>query len=171
MVKPEKLEAVKRLRKKLAAAKGIYFADYQGLDVGQATDLRNRCREAGVEFEVVKNTLLERALADDLRESVLPTLAGPTAIATSIEDEIVPAKVIADFMAEFEKPTLKGGIVDGKFVGEAQARILAMLPSREVLLGRFAGGLRSPVQKLHSALSSPLQKLAMALGQVAEQKG
>lgn len=170
MVRPEKLETVKRLKEKLAASRSVYFADYQGLDVAQATDLRNRCREAGVEFEVVKNRLLERAVADDLRELLLPALTGPTAIATSVEDEVVPAKVIADFMKEFEKPTLKGGIVDGKFVDQAQARILAMLPSREVLLGRFAGGLKSPVQKLHSALSSPLQKLAMALTQVAEQK-
>jgi large subunit ribosomal protein L10 len=170
MVRPEKLEAVKRLQEKLSAAKGIYFADYQGLDVAQATDLRNRCREASVELEVVKNTLLERAVTDDLREAVLPTLSGPTALATSTEDEIVPAKVISDFMKEFQKPTLKGGIVDGKFMGEAQTQLLAMLPSREILLGRFAGGLKSPIQKLHSALSSPLQKLGMALKQVAEQK-
>ena len=170
MVRPEKIEAVKRLKEKLSAAKGIYFADYQGLDVTQVTNLRNKCRDAGVEFEVVKNTLLERAVAEDLREAILPTLAGPTAIATSVEDEIVPAKVISDFMKEFEKPTLKGGIVDGKFMGEAQTQLLAMLPSREVLLSRFAGGLKSPVQKLHTALSSPLQKLARALKQVAEQQ-
>ena len=170
MVKPEKAEAVKRLQEKLSAAKGIYFADYQGLDVAQATDLRNKCRDASVEFEVVKNTLLERAVSEDLREAVLPTLSGPTAIATSSEDEVVPAKVISDFMKEFEKPTLKGGIVDGKFVDEAQANTLARLPSREVLLGMFAGGLKSPAQKLHSALSSPLSKLAMALKQLSEQK-
>lgn len=170
MVRPDKVEAVKRLQEKLSSAKGIYFADYQGLDVAQATDLRNKCREASVEFEVVKNTLLERAVAEDIRETVLPTLNGPTAIATSVEDEIVPAKVISDFMKEFEKPTLKGGIIDGKFVDGAQANTLARLPSREVLLGRFAGGLKSPIQKLHSALSSPLSKLATALKQVSEQK-
>ena len=171
MIRPEKLETVKRIKQKLDNAKGIYFADFQGLDVSQATDLRNRCRDAGVEFEVVKNTILERAVNEDLRESLLPSLAGPTALATSTEDEIVPAKVISDFMKEFEKPILKAGIVDGKFIAKAQVDILARLPGREVLLGRFAGGLKSPIQKLHSALSSPLTKLATALNQIAEQKG
>lgn len=169
-MKPNKRETVERLREKLAGAKGIYFADFQGLNVAQANDLRNKCRKASVEFEVVKNTLLERAVQEDLRESILPVLKGPTALATSTEDEVVPAKVISDFMKEFEKPTLKAGIVDGKFVNKRQVDVLARLPGREVLLGRLATGLRSPVQKLHLALSNPLTKLAVALKQVAEQK-
>ena len=170
-VRPEKLETVRRIKEKLAAAKGVYFANFQGLDVAQATELRNKCRAANVEFEVVKNTMLERAVDGDLRERLLPFFAGPTAVATSTEDEVIPAKLISDFMKEFEKPELKAGLVDGKVMNKDQVLVLATLPGREVLLGRFAVGLKSPVQKLHSALSSPLQKLAMGLKQVAEQKG
>ena len=171
MLKPDKLKTVERLREKLSSAKGIYFADYQGLDVAKVTELRTRCREAGVSFEVVKNTLTRRAVDDSLREVLLPVLTGPTAIAISNDDEVTPAKVIADFIKEFERPQLKGGLVDGRFMDEAQVGVLSRLPSREVLLARFAVGLKSPVQKLHSALSSPLQKLARALNQIAEQKG
>lgn len=170
MVKPEKIETVKKLKEKLSLAKGVYFADFQGMDVSMANDLRTRCLEAGVEFEVVKNTLTRRALDDDIRESLLPVLMGPTAIATSRDDEVVPAKILAEFMKEFEHPVLKAGLVDGRFMGKAQVDVLAKLPSRDVLLGQFAAGLKSPVQKLHDALSSPLQKLSMALKQVVEKQ-
>jgi large subunit ribosomal protein L10 len=107
---------------------------------------------------------------DATREALLFALTGPTAVATSEEDEIIPAKVISDFCKEFERPTLKAGIVDGRVMDGNQVGILARLPSREVLIGRFAAGLKSPLGKLHMALSSPLRKLAMVLGQVAEQK-
>lgn len=170
MARADKIEKVEQLKEILAGAKGVYFADFQGMNVAQATQLRNRCREAGVRFQVVKNTLARRAVDGEVREALLPFLTGPTAIATSVEDEVVPAKVIADFVKEFERPSLKAGLVDGRVVGTEQVLVLAKLPGREVLLGRFAGGLKAPMQKLHAALSSPLQKLAVALKQVAEQK-
>ena len=170
MVKPEKVEAVEELKATLSAAKGVYFADFQGIDVAQATELRNRCREAGVTFRVVKNTLTSRAVDESVREALDPYLKGPTAIATSVEDEVMAAKVIADFVKEFERPVLKAGQVDGKVLGKAQVDVLAALPGREVLLGRVVGGLKSPVQKLHAALSSPLRNLASVMKQVAEQK-
>jgi len=170
MARADKIETIEQLKATLAGAKGVYFADFQGMNVAQATQLRNRCREAGVRFQVVKNTLARRAVEGEVREALLPFLTGPTAIATSEADEVVPAKVIADFVKEFERPSLKAGLVDGRVMGTEQVLVLAQLPGREVLLARFAGGLRAPVQKLHTALASPLKKLAMALTQVAEQK-
>ena len=170
MVRPEKLETVKRLKEKLAAAKGAYFADFQGLDVTAATNLRNKCREEGVEFEVVKNTMMRRAVDGSVRDDLVAALTGPTAVATSTVDEVAPAKVIAEFCKEYETPVLKAGLVDGSFVDRDQVNVLARLPGRDVLLGRLAGGLKSPVQKLHAALSSPLSKLAVVLKQVAERQ-
>ncbi len=170
MVKQYKIDRVDSLRAKLSAAKGFYLADFQGMDVAAATRLRDRCREAGVEFQVVKNTLIRRALDDQVRDGLDPFLVGPTAIATSDADEIVAAKVISDFLKEFEKPVLKAGVVDGRIMGAEQVKVLADLPSREVLLGMLLSGLKSPVQKLHSALSSPLRSLATVLKQVSEQK-
>jgi len=170
MVKPAKIEAVDELKQTLSEAKGVFFADFQGLDVAQANQLRNRCREAGVRFKVFKNTLVRRAVDDSVRESLLPFLNGPTAVASSATDEVTPAKVISDFVKEFERPVLKAGLVDGKVMNGAQVQVLATLPSREVLLGRFAVGLKSPVQKLATALASPMGKLARSLKQVAEQK-
>jgi large subunit ribosomal protein L10 len=170
MVKPHKIETVEDLRTKLSEAKGVYLADFQGMDVAAATELRNRCRAAGVEFRVVKNTLARRAFDDSVRAGMEPHLVGPTAIATSATDEIVPAKVISDFMKEFERPAFKAGLVGGRVMSREQVSVLAQLPGREVLLGRLVGGLKSPMQKLHSALSSPLRNLAAVLKQVSEQK-
>jgi large subunit ribosomal protein L10 len=166
----DKVRAVEELKQSLASAKGVYFADFQGMDVATATKLRNKCRAAGVSFTVVKNTLARRAMDPATAKALEPVLRGPTAIAISAQDEIVPAKILNDFLKEFERPALKAGIVDGKVMAKAQVEILARLPGREVLLARFAGGLKAPMGRLHTALSSPLQKLALALHQIAEKK-
>jgi len=119
---------------------------------------------------VVKNTLARRAFDESVREAIEPHLVGPTAVALSTEDEVLAAKVIADFMKEFGHPVFKAGLVDGRVVPEDQVKRLAALPGRDVLLGMLVSGLKSPVQKLHSVLSSPLRNLAAVLKQVSEQK-
>jgi large subunit ribosomal protein L10 len=170
MAKLDKQGTVDRLRHRISRAKGVYLADFQGMNVAQATELRRRCRAAGVSFEVVKNTLARRAFPDELRTTLDPYLAGPTAVATSEADEITAAKIIADFVKEFERPALKAGVVDGRVIDRGQVKILAALPGKDALIGRMLGGLKSPVQKLHTALSSPVRGLALALKQVAEKK-
>ena len=171
MVKQVKIDAVEKIKQTLTASKGAYLADFQGMTVEQATELRNRCRDAGVEFSVVKNTLALRAVEDEsTREALKEYLQGPTAMATSDTDEVAPAKVINDFIKEFEKPAFKGGLIDGKVVDADQVLVLAKLPGKEVLLGKLVGGLKSPIQMLHGALSAPLRDLAAVLKQVSENK-
>jgi large subunit ribosomal protein L10 len=170
MAKPQKAEVVGDLRTQLESAKGVYFADFQGMDVATATKLRVKCRQSGVHFQVVKNTLVRRAFDDPVRAALDPYLHGPTAVAISATDEILPAKVLADFMKEFEKPVFKAGVLEGRVINAAQVTTLAALPGRDVLLGRLLSGLKSPIQKLHSALSCPLRNLATVVKQVAEQK-
>jgi large subunit ribosomal protein L10 len=154
MATEDKARTVEELKQSFATAKGVYFADFQGMDVATATKLRNKCRAAGVTFTVVKNTLARRAMDPKTAEALEPVLRGPTAIAVSAVDEIVPAKILSDFLKEFERPALKAGIVDGKVMGKAQVETLAKLPGREVLLARFAGGLKAPVGKRHSPARS-----------------
>ena len=170
MAKPQKIEVVDSLKSRLESAKGVYFADFQGMDVATATKLRVKCRQSGVHFQVVKNTLVRRAFDEPVRGALDPYLNGPTAVAISATDEILPAKVLADFMKEFERPAFKAGVLEGRVIDAAQVTTLAALPGRDVLLGRLLSGLKSPVQKLHSALSCPLRNLATVIKQVAEQK-
>jgi large subunit ribosomal protein L10 len=153
---------------KLRDAKGVCLADFTGMTVAALSELRRRCRTHKVEFKVVKNTLARRALREDLRTPFDPYLVGPTAVAISMTDEVIPAKVLTDFAKEFSSPRIKAGLVGGRVYGEADVKSLAQLPGKDVLLSKFIGGLKSPVQKLHSALSSPLRHLAVVLKQVAE---
>lgn len=103
-----KAELVDDLQAAIAEAKGIYITDFQGMSVAHATELRVRCRAAGVRFQVVKNTLAKRAFAGKAEGDLDSMLCGPTAVALSDADEIVAAKVIADFLKEFERPAFKG---------------------------------------------------------------
>ena len=89
-------------------------------------------------------------------------------MALSLTDEVAAAKVLAEFAKEFQSPRIKAGLVAGRVYNEAAINELAKLPGKEILLSRMLGGLRSPLQKLHTALSSPIRSLAMALSQVAE---
>jgi len=162
MNRHDKEEAVEDLKSAISRAKGVYLADFQGMTVARSTELRSRCRRAGVRFSVVKNTLARRAFAGQVQGDIDSFLVGPTAIALSERDEITAAKILADFLKEFERPVFKAGVVDGK--------VLASLPGKDVLLGMLVSGLKSPVQMLHSALSSPLRNLGSVLKQVAEAK-
>ena len=167
-MRPEKVELVQVMGAKLRDAKGVCLADFTGMTVERLSNLRVRCRKAGVEFKVIKNTLTRLALAEELRVPMDPYLVGPTAVALSLTDEVAAAKVLADFAKEFQSPRIKAGLVAGRVYNEAAINELAKLPSKEILLSRMIGGLKSPVQKLHSALSSPVRNLAMVLSQVAE---
>ena len=168
-MRQEKVELVNEMEAKLRDAKGVCVADFTGMTVATLSELRNRCRAQNVEFKVIKNTLARRALREDLRAPFDPYLQGPTAIVISLVDEVAPAKVLTTFAKEFnQQPRIKAGMVTGKVYNEAEVKALASLPGKDVLLGQLIGGLKSPLQKLHSALSSPVRNLAMVLKQVAE---
>lgn len=167
-MRPEKVELVTTMEGKLQNAKGILVADFAGMTVDVLSQLRVKCRAQQIEFKVIKNTLARRAFREDLRAALDPYLQGPTALVISQTDEIAPAKILTDFAKDSKKPRIKAGIVGGKVYGEADVAELAKLPSKETLLGRLVGGLKSPLQNLHSALSSPLRNLAAVLKQVSE---
>jgi len=168
-MRAEKVTLVGEMEEKLRDAKGVLVADFTGMTVATISELRNRCRAQNIEFKVIKNTLARRALREDLRGPFDPYLQGPTALAISMTDEVAPAKVLATFAKEFaSQPRIKAALVGGKIYNEADVKALAALPGKEVLLSMLIGGLKSPVQKLHSALSSPLRNLATVLKQVSE---
>jgi large subunit ribosomal protein L10 len=141
MKRSEKEQLVSELRGKMTGVTALYFTDFTGLNVKRMTELRRRLRRAGVEYVVIKNTLALRAV----NESGLTTerLKGPTGVVLST-DPVAAAKLLVDFARENEqRPKLKGGLVEGEVVDEAQVKKLATLPSRDVALGQFAGAMNS----------------------------
>ena len=161
--KTEKQEMVTALAAQLAGSPTIYVTDFTGLNVARITDLRRRLRAAGVEYVVVKNTLARRALTDAQRAGLEPHLNGPTALVLGGADPVSAAKVLTDFAKEFEKPTIKVGLVEGKPVTPAQVKHLAALPSKAELLARLGGQLQAPLAGFAGALYGLLYAMVGAL--------
>lgn len=154
----EKAELVSNMVEKLRNSSCTIVTDYRGLNVAQATELRKKLREAGVEFQVLKNSLSRRATAaTDLTE--LDThLTGPTAIAFTTGDIAAPAKILTEFAKKNDALKVKGGIVEGKVVGFDQIKALAELPSREGLLSMLLSVLQAPVRSFAFAVKAVAEK-------------
>jgi len=169
MNKTEKQTIVDDLAVSLKRARTVYVTDFAGLNVARVTDLRRRLRKAGVEYVVVKNTLAKRALDDAGVEGLGGFLTGNTALALA-SDASVAAKVLADFAKEFQKPAVKGGVVEGRAVSPEQVKRLAQLPSREVLLAELGGALQAPLAGFLGALQALLSNFAGALEALKTQR-
>jgi large subunit ribosomal protein L10 len=155
----EKQQTVAEVADKLKNSASTVLADYRGLNVAQVTELRKRLREAGVEFQVIKNTLTRRASEVAELTDINEHLVGPTAIAFSKEDPVAAAKILSDFAKKNDALKLKGGVVEGQVVGFDQIKALADLPSREGLLSM-----------LLSVLQAPMRNFALAVKAVAEKQ-
>lgn len=154
----EKQQLVAEVTDKLRQSACTIVADYRGLTVAQVTELRKQLREAGVEFQVIKNSLTRRATANANLTQLDEHLTGPSAIAFSA-DPVAPAKIISGFAKKNDKLKVKAGVVEGRVVDATQIKALADLPSREGLLSM-----------LLSVLQAPMRNFALAVKAVGEQK-
>jgi large subunit ribosomal protein L10 len=171
MPKTEKVEKVKELTAEFTSASGAVLADYRGLTVTEATQVRRGLREADARFVVAKNTLARLAAKGAGLDELLPMLEGPTAITFLKGDAVAGAKVLLDMSKRFPALQIKGALVDGTVMGEAQAKSLATLESREVSFGKLAGMLQAPLARMVFLLQAPLQRMAYALAEHARQGG
>lgn len=140
-------------------AQSIVFADYLGLTVEQDTTMRAALRKADVEYQVVKNTLSSRALKEAGFDGMDAFLAGPTAIAYSKKDMIIPAKTIKEYADKFDKFTIKGGMLEGKAISADEVNSLAKIPGRDVLYGQLVFTLVSPIASLAIVLNAIREKM------------
>ncbi|CAM3238560.1 50S ribosomal protein L10 [Rhodothermus bifroesti] len=170
LTKAQKAAVLEELSEKLAATPAIYLTYYSGLNVAQLSKLRRRFREEGVEFKVVKNTLLRIAMEQrGGYEALLPLLNGPTAVAFSHEPA-APARVLKKFLAEegVELPRLKGAFIDGAVYGADALETLASLKSKDELIADIIGLVLSPARNVVGALQGPGQQLAALVKAIAE---
>ena len=153
-----KKEQVAQLKEKISAAVAGVVVDYQGISVADDTKLRKELREAGVEYMVVKNTLLRFALEGTGFEGLDNVLEGSTAIAVSAEDPIAAAKILAKYADNKDtKFDIKAGFMDGQVMNKDEVLAIAKLPGKEGLLSM-----------LLSALTGNIRGLAVALNAIAE---
>ncbi len=166
----EKELVVEELIEKFSGSKAAVLTDYRGLNVAEMTELREKLREAGVEYKVAKNTLAFIAAKETGYEGIKEYLSGPTAIAFSSEDPVAPAKVLVEFADEHEALELKSGIIEGDIINVDNVKALADIPPREVLLGQIARGMKAPINGLVYSLKYPLTGLVNVLNQIKEEK-
>ena len=171
MNKTEKEAVVAEVQEKLKKAAAAVLTEYRGLSVQDLAELRRDLRAQGVEYKIYKNTLAKRAADQAHLAGLHEHLTGPTAIAFGYDDPIAAAKLVSAFSKKHSALSIKGGLLDGRVIDAASMRALANLPSREVLLAKVVGLLQSPISGLATVLNGPIRGLAVALGQVAEQKG
>lgn len=165
-----KKQVVQDITDKMQRAKGMIFYDYRGLTVAEVTELRNNFRAAGVEYHVLKNSMLTRA-ADQLEIKGLDKyLSGPTAVAFGYADPVAPAKVLVEFVKKVKKTEIKSGVLGTKVIDAKGVESLSQLPSREQLIAQLAGTLNAPITGIARSLSGIISKLAYALNAVREQK-
>ncbi|AJY75260.1 50S ribosomal protein L10 [Paenibacillus beijingensis] len=153
-----KQQAVSEISSKLRGSSCTVVADYRGLNVAQVTELRKQLREAGIDFQVLKNTLVRRATAEAELTELDSVLTGPTAIAFGGEDVVAPAKILSDFAKKNEALKVKGGVVEGRVVDVEQIKALAALPSREGLLSMLLSVLQAPVRNFALAVKAVSEK-------------
>ena len=143
----QKKVIVAQIKEKFESAHSAVFVDYRGLTVAEVTELRNECRKAGVEYVVLKNTMINLAIDGLGMDGVKAHLEGPTAVAFGYEDMIAPAKIISEFSKKAKKLTIKCGVCDGAYLDEAGVQALANLPSKETLIAKIMGSMMSSVSK------------------------
>lgn len=152
-----KQQEVDAIATKLRESTTTVVADYRGLNVAQVTLLRKQLREAGVEFQVLKNSLVSRAAANVELSELDAILSGPTAVAFS-KDAVAPAKIINEFAKKNDALKVKGGVVEGRYVGADQIKALAELPSREGLLSMLLSVLQAPIRNVALAVKAVAEK-------------
>lgn len=140
------------------------------MNVREIRELRGRLRQAGAEYKVVKNTLLDRAAESLGITGLEPYLQGPTAVAFGLDDPVGPAKILQDYIRQMRKLEVKGGLIEGRILSADQVRALADLPSKSQMLATVLGALKAPMQGLASVLGGVQRNLLNALVQIQRQK-
>ena len=145
---------VAEIKEKLEKAQTVVLSSYQGLTVEEDTQLRKNLREAGIEYKVYKNTLVTRAAKELGIEGISEYLNGPVSMAFGYEDVTAPARILNDFAKDHKKLELKAGLVEGEIYDKAKLEQLASIPSKEVLIAKLLGSIKSPLSNFAYLLSA-----------------
>ncbi len=159
-----KKPVVEEISNIIDGAQCVLLVNYSGLTVEQDTVLRKELREAGVQYKVYKNRMMNLAFQGTACESLCKHLEGTNALAVSATDATAPARIMAKYAKQFPKLELVAGVVEGNYNDQKAMQAIADIPSREVLLGRLLGSMQSPVANF----ARVIKQIAEKDGEVAE---
>jgi large subunit ribosomal protein L10 len=169
MPTPQKVKILQETSESLEGIRGVYLADFSGMNVEMLSLLRRKCREQQVQFRVVKNTLLKRAFHERGIKDLDPYLEGPTSLVFSPVSEVSPAKILSEFARQRERPRIKAAVVDGRLYDDQAVAVLATLPSYEVMLSQVLGTLIAPMTSFLAAIDATL-RLPATMADVLERE-
>ena len=147
MPSTKKIERVAELKEQIDGSTALLLTEYRGLTVSELTELRKSLREGGASFSVIKNTLMRRALEQTDAAELGTLFDGPSAVAFVQEDPVAAAKSVTAAAKKFPALVLKGGFVEGRLLNAEEAKSLADLESREVMLSKLAGLMKGEMSR------------------------
>jgi large subunit ribosomal protein L10 len=151
----QKEAQVAEIKDRFGRMASAVVTDFRGLDVESINALRREFFKADVEYKVVKNTLVKRAIGEEsYAEGLSAFLAGPTAIAWSYEDPVAPAKVVADFAKSNEKLKIKCAVLDGEVLDEEKVQALSKLPGKDEIKSQLLATFMAPAQQMVRLLAA-----------------
>ena len=165
MLKTEKENAVKEIQDRFARMSSAVFLDYAGMTVAEVSKLRDTFRKKGVEYKVVKNTLVKKALAGNAwADRLTPALKGMTGVAWSYEEPSAAARIVKDFVKENEKLKIKAGLLEGTVIdAKAVESQLASLPNKDEARAMLLATMLAPAQSFVRLLNAPAQQMVLLL--------
>ena len=170
MNKAEKKIEVEKMREHLSKAQVAILTDYKGLKVSQMTELRKKLRAQGSEMHVLKNRLAKLAVKDTPIEILVSHFTGTTALTSSDQDPVSPAKILVNFEKDNALLKFKAAALNGKTLSKEQVVALAKLPSREELLAKLLGSMMAPARNLVTVLVQIPRQLVNVLAAVRDKK-
>lgn len=153
-----KKQVVAEIKEKFEKAQSVVVVDYRGLKVEEADALRKAFREAGVDYKIYKNNLTKLAIEGTAFEVIGQDLTGPNAIAFGYGDPVVPAKIVKDFAKDHKNLEFKSGVIENKYCDLEAIKEIADIPSRDVLIAKFLGSIKSPVSNFAYLLQAVIDK-------------
>jgi large subunit ribosomal protein L10 len=171
MNRSEKEQIVAEMVDAVGSAQGLFFTDFTGLTVEQATELRREFRKSGIQYRVVKNSLVQRALESiGGYDTMFDKLVGPTGVAFASEDPVTPAKIIKQFSSKHKKLSLKACVLEKEVFDGSRLDELASIPSRKELMGTIAGCVQSPLAGVPNVVQAVLRDLASLVSEIEKKK-
>jgi large subunit ribosomal protein L10 len=170
MTRDEKKKEADLLHEQLQKARGVILSAFQGITVGQDYELRRKIAEVGGNYKVVKNTLIERAAQGTTAEPAAKKLVGTTSVAYTETDPVALAKALTAYAKENPVLTFKSGLVEGRVVSLEELVAISTLPSKEELFARALFVIKSPAQRVASAVSGVARNLAAVVQQAVKEE-
>jgi large subunit ribosomal protein L10 len=166
LTRSDKEQLLEQYENGLAKAPHAFLLGYQGITVPQVTELRNRVRNSGGEYVVVKNTVALRAIDSKALSQLKDHFVGPTAVVFSAKDPVALAKALTDSVKDMPALQFKAGLVEGRAIAAEQIKDIASLPSREQLISKLLFLLQSPITRLARVLAAVPQSFVAVLDQI-----